>query len=135
MKPLVQVRDVEALTIALMAELLEDEDCTVGLGVPEGWTPTSTPHLQVASDAQFAAWPVATRDTVRLVARGNGRTATVALCRKAQGLLVAYNGDDQIVQTSFLTGPLWAIDPDTRHTIASATVRVTTRTEPVDTGS
>lgn len=135
MKPLVQARDVEALTIAVMSELLEDEDCTVALGVPSDWTPTSTPHLQVVSDAQFGAWPIATKDTIRLTARGNGRTATVALCRKAQGLLVAYDGDDEIVQTKYLTGPLWDIDPQTRHTIASATVRVTTRTVTVETGS
>lgn len=135
MKPDVQARDVEALTIALMADLLQDEDCTVALTVPDDWTPTSTPHLQVVSDSQTGLWPVATRDTIRLVARGNGRTATVALCRKAQGLLVAYDGDDDIVQTNYLTGPLWDVDPQTRHTIASATVRVTTRTEPTDSGS
>lgn len=135
MKPLVQASDVEALTIALMAELLEDEDCTVALTVPDNWTPTSTPHLQVGSDGQSDLWPVATRDTIRLTARANGRTAAVALCRKAQGLLVAYNGDEEIVQTKYLTGPLWAIDPQTRHTLASATVQVTTRTESVDIGS
>lgn len=135
MRPSVQGRDVEALVIALMADLLAAEDCTVGLGVPDDWTPTSTPHLQVVSDGQAGPWPVATKDTIRLVARGNGRTATVALCRKAQGRLVAYNGDENIAQTKYLTGPLWAIDPQTRHTIASATVQVTTRTESVDTGS
>src|SRR5690349_12396877 len=115
MKTLAQPRDVERLVVAYLTEALEDEDCTVGIGVPPNWKPTSTKHLEVASDGEPVAsgWPVCTRTTIRLVARANGTSAAKALCGRAYGLLCAHNGDDDITSTRALTGPLPARDPQT----------------------
>lgn len=136
MKPQVQPRDVERLVVAYLTEALEDENCTVGVGVPASWKPTSTPHVEVASDGEPRdGWPIVTYTTIRLVARANGTSAAKALCGLAYGLLCAHNGDEAIVSTRALAGPLPARDPQTNAELASATVRVTARTEPVETGS
>jgi hypothetical protein len=136
MKPQVQARDAERLVVDLLTDLLENEDCTVGVGVPEGWTPSSPKHLQVASDGEpTSLWPVATQTTIRLVAHAGSTTEAKALCALASGLFCAHNGEDDIVSVRSLTGVLPARDPDTDAELAAATVRVTVRTEPIETGS
>lgn len=131
-------RDVERLVVDYLEDALADHDpdASVGVGVPGGWTPTQFPHLEVVSDGEpVNLWPVAMRATIRLVARAATTTDAKALCNLAFGLLCAHNGDGEIVQTSPLTGVLAARDTETHVEIASATVRVTVRTEPIPTGS
>lgn len=138
MKPAVMPRDVERLVVDFLEDALaeHDPDASVGIGVPGGWTPTQFPHLEVVSDGEpLNVWPIAMRATIRLVARAATTTDAKALCALAFGLLCAHNGDGVIVQTRPLTGVLAARDPDTHVEIASATVRVTCRTEPIPVGS
>lgn len=129
MKVEAQPRDVERLVVDYLTGQLDDS--TVGVGVPGGWTPTQFPHLEVVSDGGNAIWPIATRSTVRLVARAATTTDAKALCGLAFGLLCAHNGDGEIVRTRALTGVLATRDPETHVEIASATVQVTVRTEPI----
>lgn len=138
MKVEAQPRDVERLVIDYLEDVIADHDpdVTVGLGVPRGWGPSQFPHLEVVSDGEpLNLWPVAMRATIRLTARAATTSDAKALCALAFGLLCAHNGDEAIVQTSPLTGVLDARDPDTHVEIASATVRVTCRTEPIPVGS
>lgn len=136
MKPAVMPRDAERLVVDLATDLLADDDCTVGIEVPKGWVPTARKHLQIVSDGDpVAIWPIATRPTVRLVARAGTTTDAKDLCARAYGSLCAYRGDDVIARIQPLTGVLAARDPDTHAELASATVRVTVRTEPIESGS
>lgn len=134
MKPLVQPRDTELFVVDYLGPLLTD--ATVGVSVPTGWLPTDTPHLQVVSDGDPSGiWPIATRCTIRLIARAGSTSEAKDLCGLALGYLCAHNGDTDISSTRYLTGVLPARDPETDAELASATVRVTVRTEPIDTGS
>lgn len=138
MKPAVMPRDVERLVVDFLTDAIvdHDPDASVGIGVPGGWTPTQFPHLEVVSDGEpLNAWPVAMYATIRLVARAATTTDAKALCALAFGLLCAHNGDADIAQTRPLTGVLAARDLETHVELASATVRVTCRTEPIPTGS
>lgn len=136
MKPLVVPQDAEVLTKDLLIDLLAGETCTVSIGVPSGWTAASENHLQVALDGDpIPVWPICTRPTIRLVARAASTSEAKALCGLAFGLLCAHNGGDGIVSVRPLTGVQPARDPETNAELASATVRVTVRTEPIDIGS
>lgn len=132
MKPEVEPRDTERLVVDFLDGEISDV-CTVGVGVPETWTPASElPHLEVALDGEFVqSWPVATVCTVRLVARAASTTEAKALCGLAFGVLCAHNGDGVIAGTRPLTGVIPARDPQTQAELAAATVRVTVRTEPI----
>jgi hypothetical protein len=127
-RPAVQPRDTERLVVDYLTVALTDVNCTVGIGVPEAWTPSSTPHVEVALDGLADQWPVVTQGTVRVVARAGSTTAAKALCAVAFGWLCAHEGDGVIVSARPLTGPIPATDPDTHAELAAATVRVTVRT-------
>lgn len=136
MKPLVMPVDTERLVKDYLAEVMADVDCTVGIGVPEGWAPGDTKHLEVASDGvPIAVWPIFTRTTIRLVARAGSTTEAKELCALGLGYLLAHNGDGVIVGTRYLTGPLPARDPETKAELAAATASVRARTEPIEIGS
>lgn len=130
MRPLVQMPDAEKETRALLADLLDGP--TVSVGVPQGWTPASGSHVEVAWDGTPSMeWPVSADATIRLVARAASTSAAKALCAEAQGRLVAYMGDDVIARIRPLTGVLPARDPATNAELASCTVRVTVRSQPI----
>lgn len=136
MRPQVQPRDAERLAKDYLADVMADVDCTVSIGVPSDWKPTSTKHLEVASDGvPLNEWPICTHTTIRLVARAASTTEAKALCSTALGWMLAHNGDTDIANTRFLTGVQPARDFETNAELAAATVRVTCRTEPISTGS
>lgn len=141
MKPAVMPRDTEKFVVDFFTEdngdaIAELGECTVGVNVPSGWTPAWVPHLQVTSDGDpVGIWPIATRDTIRLTARAGTTSDAKELCGLALGLLLAHNGDADISSTRYLTGVLPARDPQTHVELASATARVTVRTEPIPVGS
>lgn len=130
MKVAARPRDVERLVVDFLIDALADQDCTVSVGVPADWTPADIAHVEVVSDGEpLQAWPIVMYATIRLVARSGSTTEAKALCGLAFGLLCAHNGDGVIVGTRPLTGVLPARDPETNAELASATVRVTVRTE------
>jgi len=135
MKPLVMFPDAERAMVNLLTTLLGvyEPGYTVGVGVPDGWSPGSSyPHLQVAWDGTpLQAYPVVQHATIRLVAWAYDTTEAKRLASLAEGLALAYEGDAEISGIRPLTGVLPAQDPDTRAEIASVTVRVTVRSEPV----
>jgi len=136
MKVEVQAPDVEQLVKDYLQEVMFDVDCTIGIGVPSGWTKTSTPHLEVASDgAPFADWPLFIHETIRLVARAGSTSEAKELCARGQGWLLAHNGNADISQTRFLSGVIPARDAQTGAELAFCTSRVSVRTEPLAIGS
>ena len=132
MKPRVMPQDAERLVVDYLTGLLDSDLCTVGVGLPDDWTIVAFPHLAVANDGAFGnAWPVATATTIRLTAHAKTTTAAKALCGLGWGLLLAHPGSPDIANTFPLTGPLPARDPNDSAELASATVRVTVRTQPI----
>lgn len=134
-KPLVRFPDAETLTSDLLAELLEphEPDVTVGVGVPKNWSPTdSDAHIQVAWDGTpVRTWPIVAHATIRLVARAASTTEAKRLVALAEGLLLAHPGGAGIAVIRPLTGVLPAQDPTTRAELASVTLRVSVRSEPI----
>lgn len=131
MKPLVTYPDVEREVVDLLTDLLDGEDVTVGVGVPDGWTPATGDHVQVACDGTpeirhpVRAWP-----TVRITAWSSTTTEAKRLANLSLGLLCAHEGGAAIGSIKPLTGMLPARDPETRAELASVTVRVTVSTTP-----
>ena len=134
MKLAVTYPDPERATVDLLASLVgpHHPDVTVGVGVPDSWTPSSPPHLEVAWDGTPTGnHPVADHPTIRVVARAAGPNATKALAQLARGLLLAHRGDANITAIRPGMGVLPARDPDTRFDLASFTVLVTVRSTPI----
>lgn len=133
MKVAVTYPDVEHLVVDYLAELIDSAEARVGVGVPAGWTPSSTPHVQVALDGTpNMVHPIAANHTIRLVARAATTSAAKALAMKAHGLLLAHPGGDGIASTRALTGVFPAHDSKTNAEIASVTARVTVRAIPLE---
>lgn len=121
--------DVERLIGQNLESLLADRaiTATVGLGVPTGWTPTSTPHVTVNLDGTpHNDHPVAAYCSVRFVARANGIAATKLLASQCEALLLQSSTDD-LPRRKTLIGPMPSRDPDTGHDICWFTLRVTAR--------
>jgi hypothetical protein len=135
MRPTVAQPDAERAMVDVLTEALaaREPTTTVGIGVPIGWTPTSSPtHAEVAWDGTPGGqWPITARPTIRIVVRAASTTtakATAALC---QALLLAYEGGHGITTISPLVGITPARDPDTEAELAWFTVAVTTRLTPL----
>lgn len=123
-RPAVTYPDAEEQVIDDLTEDLED--CTVGLGLPAGWTTDSPPHLQVTSDGSpTERHPVAHRPTIRVTVWAKYTPDAKALAQKARGLLLARPGYRP------LTGLQPAHDPDHDAELASFTVRATVRSTPI----
>lgn len=139
-RPLVTYPDPEHLVVDVLAAALADEDCTVGVGLPDGWQidrtapeNTSPPHVQVALDGTpVDEHPVALRCTIRITAWADNPTPAKALVLLAHGHLLATAGNDDGLSTvSPLTGPLPAHDDDHDADLASCTLRVRVRSTPI----
>lgn len=137
-KPVVVFPDAERATVDLLESLVDEyepvpEAVTVGIGVPDGWTPESTPHLEVAWDGTPSQQRgIVAHATIRVVARARTTTEAKRLAALAEGLLTAHRGGDGIAVVRPLTSVLPSRDPQTRAELAAITVRVTMRAqEPV----
>lgn len=122
--------DVERLVVDWLADRFADldEDVTVGIGVPAGWTASLKAHVAVAWDGTpIVEWPAVQRATIRLVAYAGSPTEAKRLAALAQGVLCSHPGGDGIVSARPLTGVLPARDPDTQSEIAATTSRVVVR--------
>jgi hypothetical protein len=123
-----EVRVRELLT-ELLTELLAAEECTVAIGMPRGWTVDAPLHVEVAWDGTpVLAHPVVAFATIRVTVHGADPTPVKDLAALAQGLLLA----ERNIRS--LTGLAPVRDPDGPE-LASFTVRVATRSTPVETGS
>lgn len=127
--------DPERVVRAWLAERIAalEPTVTVGVGVPQGWTPTgSPPHIQVACDGVPShEHPVLAHATIRLVAWSDSTSESKRLAALAQGLLCSHPGGDGIAATRMFTGVLPARDAATRAELASTTTRVTLRSTPI----
>jgi hypothetical protein len=133
-KVLAAFPDAEQLVIDLLTELIADheDDVTVGLGVPTGWKPTDPAHLEVAMDGTpDQKPPIVAHPTIRIIARAATSTEAKRLAALAQGLLLAHRGGSGITGIRPLAGVLPAQDPQTRAELASVSLRVTVRSEPI----
>ena len=127
--PLVTYPDVEELVVDLLDAAL---DCTVGVGVPDGWTTEDGDHLQVACDGTpIDEHPIAQRHTVRLTAWSANPTPAKTLLYLAHGHLIGSAGANGLSTVSPLTGVLPAHDDDHDAELASCTVRVRVRSTPI----
>lgn len=130
MKLAVSFPDVERVTRDLLAELIApvEPTVTVGVSVPDDWTPQSPAHLQVVSDGiPQRTQPVIIHATVRIVARAASTSEAKRLAQLAEALLLAHTGGGDISVVLPLAGVLAARDPDTHAELASVSVRVSLR--------
>lgn len=111
----------------MVDDLTEDlEDCTVGIGLPDGWTTGSDPHVQVACDGTPRDFhPVAQQPTMRVTVWAKRTTDAKALAQLAHGYILARGGYTQLL------GLLPAHDIEHDAELASFTVRATARSVPI----
>ena len=131
-RPSVTYPDPERATVDLLTPLLDG--ATVGVNLPDDWTPASDPHVRVAWDGTPRLnHPVSIGATVRLVAYAGTKTEAKRLAMEAFGHACGYGGGDpDLVSVHPLTGPLPATDPDHYDAeICSVTVRVTVPSTPI----
>lgn len=139
MKLLVTFPDAQALTADLLAEELAayEPDAAVTEEPIRGWRPETSPeYVQVAWDGTpIVQHPIVAHATIRLVAWALTSDRAKALVALAQGLLLAHAGGSGIARIGALTGVLPARDQETGAELASVTLRVTVRSQPVPEGS
>lgn len=126
MKPVAVYPDAERLVVDFLRPLFSGA-ATVGVGVPNGWTPAAVPHVSVAQDGQLLDHPVVAHCTIRCTARAASTTQAKRLATLAQAHLLAV--PDFACGAASLTGVLPARDPDTHAELASVTVRVSVRSQ------
>ena len=126
MKASVVYRGAEPVVVDVLADLLADDPsgCSVGVGVPVGWSVSSVPHVQVSEDGSTVVPPAASVSTVRVTVRAAQTTVAQQLAQRALGALL---GPGVGVSVSPLLGVRPARDPDTRDELAWFTVRVRLR--------
>lgn len=132
MKPIVAFPDPERALVDLISGLVADDITapTVGVGVPDRWTPDSPPHIEVAWDGTpETSHPVAEHPTIRVVVRSATTTAAKLLAIRVRGLLLAHPGSSTVGSIRPAVGVMPARDPDTNDELAWFTVRITIRTQ------
>lgn len=126
-----RVPDVEKAARALLAELT-DPPTTVGIGVPQAWTPESPPHLQVGWDGtRTPPHRIVSRALIRVTAWASSTSTAKDLALVAEARLCAHDGTGPISTIRPATGLLPARDPDTGAELASFTVSMTVRSIPL----
>lgn len=129
MKPLAYYPDAEVAARVLLADLLQDEGCTVGIGKPTDWSAESDPHVQVNLDGTQLQHPVVAYSTIRVTVWAHDPTPAKDLAALAMALYLA----EPMVKPG--TGLLPARDTRSGAELASFTCRVATRSQPIPTGS
>jgi hypothetical protein len=107
--------------------LTSGTDPTVGLNLPDDWTPASAPRVVVFDDGGPEFWPVATAPRLRITVWSNSRTTSRSIAGLAMGILLSH----RIPRLSTVTDPtsiLDARDSNNRGLMASFTVATTVRT-------
>ncbi len=135
MKPLVRFSDVEHFAVDYLTAGLaaHGEDVTVGVDLPADWTPADVPHVAVSHDGTPGlTYPVLAAATLRVTCWAGSTTAAKALAGLCLALLAAYPGGEPVYGINPLTGVLPARDPDNGAPIASVTVRVNAKPQPVN---
>lgn len=132
--PAVLIPDVERLVIDYLQAIRGTHfpaGATIGVGIPATWTPAAPAHIQIVSDGTpTMTWPIVASPTVRVVVRAASTTLAKSIAAMAMGLLCA-GGWPPSFSILPLTGVLPASDPDTRAQLASFTLRVTVRSQPI----
>lgn len=131
MKVVAVQADPEPLVVDLLDPLIVEE---VGVGAPpDGWNvDESDPWVGVFLDGTPISVPfVSQAATIRVTAfaKHTGTAKDAALFAQAQ--ILAHRGGDGIVSVQHLTGLLVGFDRALKAELASFTVRVTTRTQPL----
>lgn len=123
-KPLIVCPDAERLAIDYLTAQLaaRDEDVTVGVDLPAGWTLTSKAHVQVACDGTPIADPPFWRSTVRVTTWHKSPTTGKRLAALCEGLLLAHPGAPSWAGCRPGTGLFLARDAATKAPLASITV-------------
>lgn len=124
MKLLRTYPDVEHLVVDRLTSVMDG--CTVGVGLPDGWTRDADMHIQVGLDATSIVHPISSVSTIRLTAWAASTTDAKALVQEAAAQLLADPGD-QIVRVRPGAGLFPAHDKTHGAELASLTVLVTTR--------
>lgn len=125
-RPLVTYPDVEEQTVDHLTDDLNGEDCTVGIGLPDGWTVDSPPHIRVALDGTPRdLHPAVQQPTVRITVWAKHTPTAKHLAQLAHGHLLARP------EYRALTGLLPAHDPTHDAELASFTVRATVHSTPI----
>lgn len=104
--------------------------CNVSMSLPQDWKRGSAPHVMVQCDGTPSAVPpIEAYSTVRVTAFHHNRSDAKALCAAAHAALLAHPLGDGIGRVEWLTGVQPAKDESTGAHIASATVRMTVRSQ------
>lgn len=123
--------DPEKALRALL-DTLTPSPITVGIGVPTTWGPTSPAHLQVGWDGtRTPRHRVAAVALIRVTAWASTTSTAKATALDAEARLCAHDGTGAISAIETATGVFPARDTDTDAELASFTVRVTVRSQPL----
>lgn len=99
---------------------------TVGLVLPENWSPTRPPHAVVFDDGGPSEWPILTEPRIRVTVWAAGRTDARELAALCVGLLMSLDVPD----VAHVRDPSSILDArdDNGGVMASFTVAVKSRT-------
>lgn len=130
MKVAVVQADVEQAVVSFL-NTYASALLSAGVVLPGEWTPADGPFAVVACDGVATEqWPVATRATVRVTVWAGQRSQALQAARYAAGMLLSgATGEFRCRQAS---GVITAVDRDGQADLASFTVRVDVRTEPME---
>lgn len=138
-KPAVKIPDVEHIVVDYLKAIRNRHlapnrlpaNATIGVGVPAGWLPTSPMHFQIVSDGTpEMVWPIVAFPTVRVVVRAATTALAKANAALAQGLL-SEGGWPAGISIQPRLGVLAAQDPASKAELASVTMRVAVRSQPI----
>jgi hypothetical protein len=136
MRVAVSFPDVEHLLVDHLTTVLPsvlDPVPTVSVGVPVTWKPSSVPHVEVAWDGTpIQIYPLIARPTIRVVVRAGSPTEAKRIASIVHGVLLGPVIPPGVSNVLPLTGVLPARDVETRAELASFTVQVTVRSQPIE---
>lgn len=125
MRPRAEFPDIEVDVADVLDDLLADEECSTGVGLPDEWKPTDPPYVGCAWDSTEAIAQVLAFATVRITVWASSTGEAKRLARLTHGLLL------ERPEARPLAGPFPARDPQTRAEIASFTIRWSARSVPI----
>lgn len=115
---------------AVLPSIPDPPQCTVGLGLLDGWQPSAPRHVGVFDDSGPSRWPISTRPILRVTIWASDRAAARDLAGLCMGLALGRKVPG-IANVREPSGILDAVDPKNSGLMASFTVRTTVRTLPL----